>query len=83
MAVRGQSGERYLVVLPMSHAAIVPTVFTPVSWGGSLYIHEEFHPAEVVRALSEERIAFTALAPAMIQACLVRVRRCCPQGHRW
>lgn len=73
LAVRGQPGERYLVVAPMFHAGAVPTVFTPLSWGGSLYIHEEFNPAEVVRALSEERIAFTALVPAMIQACLMRV----------
>ena len=73
LVVRGEPGARCLVVLPMFHAAAVSALFAPVSWGGSLYIHEEFHPAEVVRALSEERIAFTALVPAMIQACLVRV----------
>jgi acyl-CoA synthetase (AMP-forming)/AMP-acid ligase II len=73
VAVRGQPGERYLVVVPMFHAGAILTVFTPVSWGSSLYIHEEFNPAEVVRALSEERIAFTALVPAMLQACLMRV----------
>ncbi|MBM3735529.1 MAG: AMP-binding protein [Acidobacteria bacterium] len=41
--------------------------------GGSLYIQENFVPSEVVRALSEDRIAFALLVPAMIQACLVAV----------
>jgi len=66
----GKPGERCLVVLPLFHAGVVPAAFTPVSWGGSLYIQEAFNPVEVVRALSEERIGFAALVPAMIQACL-------------
>jgi len=38
-----------------------------------LLIQEDFHPVEVVRALSEERITRTMLVPAMIQACLLMV----------
>lgn len=44
-----------------------------MSWGGALYILEQFDPAEVMRALSEERISFAAIVPAMIQACLLSV----------
>jgi acyl-CoA synthetase (AMP-forming)/AMP-acid ligase II len=38
-----------------------------------LYIQGDFMPAEVVRALHEERIVYATLVPAMIQACLVTV----------
>jgi len=73
LAHRGAMGERSLVVLPLFHAAAVPTTFSPLSWGGALYILEQFDPAEVVRALGEERISFATLVPAMIQACLLGV----------
>lgn len=73
LAHRGATGERSLAVLPFFHAATVPTTFSPLSWGGALYIVEQFDPAEVVRALSEERISFATLVPAMIQACLLAV----------
>jgi acyl-CoA synthetase (AMP-forming)/AMP-acid ligase II len=66
-------GERYLIVAPLYHAAASIAAFLSISNGATLYIHEEFVPAEVVRALSEERIAHTTLVPAMIQACLVGV----------
>ena len=41
--------------------------------GGSLFMQEDFVPAEVVRALREERIVCAVLVPAMIQACLATV----------
>jgi len=44
-----------------------------VYWGGSLYIHHEFKPGEVVRALSDEHIDVAVLVPSMIQACLLSV----------
>jgi acyl-CoA synthetase (AMP-forming)/AMP-acid ligase II len=73
LAHHGAPGERSLVVLPLFHAAILPTTFSPLSWGGTLYILERFEPTEVVRVLSEERISFATLVPAMIQACLLGV----------
>ena len=39
----------------------------------ALNILEQFDPAEVVRVLSEERISFATIVPAMIQACLLGV----------
>jgi acyl-CoA synthetase (AMP-forming)/AMP-acid ligase II len=68
-----EPGDRVLLVAPVYHAAAAVTAFGCVSRAGSLYIHSDFVPAEVVRALSEERITVTTLVPAMIQACLVMV----------
>ena len=69
----GRPGERTLIVAPLYHAAASVTTFVAVQSGGALYIQEDFVPAEVVRALSEERIAVALLVPAMIQFCLVAV----------
>jgi acyl-CoA synthetase (AMP-forming)/AMP-acid ligase II len=66
-------GERYLIVAPLYHAAAAVGSFWLVRQGATLYIHEDFAPGEVVRALSEERIVGATLVPAMIQACLVGV----------
>ncbi len=66
-------GERALIVAPMYHAAACIVSFSAISGGASLYIQEDFNPAEVVRAMDEEGIAVALLVPAMIQACLVGV----------
>jgi acyl-CoA synthetase (AMP-forming)/AMP-acid ligase II len=47
--------------------------FWIIRQGGTLYIQEDFVPAEAVRAMSEEGIVGATLVPAMIQACLVGV----------
>jgi acyl-CoA synthetase (AMP-forming)/AMP-acid ligase II len=65
--------DRVLLVAPMYHAAAAITALGSVAIGASMLIHEDFDPAAVVRALSEERITRTTLVPAMIQACLVFV----------
>ena len=67
------TGDRNLIVAPMYHAASAVTSFEVVYQGGTLVIHEDFVPSEVVRDLSEGNIAGTTLVPAMIQACLVHV----------
>jgi fatty-acyl-CoA synthase len=66
-------GEISLVVAPLFHAAVVPTTLTPLARGGSIYLQAEFRPAEVVRALDDERIGFAVLVPAMLHACLADV----------
>ncbi len=58
---------------PLYHAAAAITALGSVALGASLVIHEDFDPAAVVRALSEDGITRTTLVPAMIQACLVFV----------
>lgn len=69
-ALKWNAGERSLVVMPMFHAAIVPTAFTCLAWGGSLYIMGKFNPKEVVHVLNQERIVIATLVPAMIQECV-------------
>jgi acyl-CoA synthetase (AMP-forming)/AMP-acid ligase II len=71
--LQGYECGRWQIVAPVYHAAAAMTVFCCLYWGSSLYIMTDFDPAEVVRVLSEERIALTTLVPAMIQACLVAV----------
>jgi len=73
LEISAAPGERDLIVAPLYHAAAAISSFAVVVWGGCLYIHEEFNPVEVVRALSEEGVVVTTLVPAMIQACLVYV----------
>jgi fatty-acyl-CoA synthase len=73
LAFAGGPGDRTLVVAPLYHAAASMTSFVTVHAGGALFIQEDFVPAEVVRALSDGRIAVATLVPAMIQFCLVAV----------
>jgi acyl-CoA synthetase (AMP-forming)/AMP-acid ligase II len=72
-AVSGHGHERVLVVAPLYHAAATLISFVAVQMGDTLYLQEDFNPAEVVRALSEERIGSTLLVPAMIQFCMLAV----------
>jgi acyl-CoA synthetase (AMP-forming)/AMP-acid ligase II len=65
--------ERTQIVAPMYHAAAAGTAIGTIATGGTLYIHGDFNPVEVVAALSEQNIAHTTLVPAMIQACLFMV----------
>jgi acyl-CoA synthetase (AMP-forming)/AMP-acid ligase II len=67
------AGDRGLVVLPMFHAAIIPTVFAVVCRGGSIFVMDAFEPEAAVRVLERERISVATLVPTMLQACLVAV----------
>ncbi len=66
-------GDRLLIVAPLYHLAAAFCSFCAASRGACMYLQEEFDPFEVVRALSEEKIKWSLLVPAMIQACLVNV----------
>jgi acyl-CoA synthetase (AMP-forming)/AMP-acid ligase II len=66
-------GDRYLIVAPVYHAAAALATFWTLRQGGTLFLMEDFDPAAVVRALSEQEISAATLVPAMIQACLVMV----------
>ncbi len=70
---RREPGDYGLIVAPMYHAAGATSAFVNISTRGVLQIMEDFDPAEVVRALSEDNISHVTLVPAMIQACLVKV----------
>jgi len=73
MLLKGEPGERTLIVVPMYHAAGAVSTFVTIYWGACLLIQADFIPPEVVRALDEERVATSTLVPAMIQALLVYV----------
>ncbi len=68
-----RSGERYLIVAPLYHAAAAISAFRALAAGASLFVQEDFAPAAAVAALAEERIVVALLVPAMIQACLMAV----------
>jgi acyl-CoA synthetase (AMP-forming)/AMP-acid ligase II len=63
-------GERGLVVLPMFHAAVVPTVLAVLCRGGTIVVCDAFDPEDTVSRLERERIAIATLVPTMLQACL-------------
>jgi acyl-CoA synthetase (AMP-forming)/AMP-acid ligase II len=71
--LRLRPGDRYLIPAPMYHAAAAVACFFVMAQGGTLVIHEDFVPADVVRTLAEDGIVGATLVPAMIQACLVMV----------
>lgn len=62
--------ERSLVVLPMFHAAILPTTMAPLVHGGSIYILPRFDPLKVIEALDSEHISVATLVPTMIRSCV-------------
>jgi acyl-CoA synthetase (AMP-forming)/AMP-acid ligase II len=64
---------RFLLVLPMYHAAAGVSHKATVSVGGSVIIHRDFNPFDTVDALQKKQITNCTLVPAMIQACLVHV----------
>jgi acyl-CoA synthetase (AMP-forming)/AMP-acid ligase II len=72
-AIATPPGERSLVVAPLFHASAVPSTLTPLARGGSVYLQADFHPANVMAAIAEQRIGFAVLVPAMLQACLADV----------
>ena len=67
------SGDGYLVVAPLYHAAAGVSLFATVAQGATAVIHEDFFPDQVVAALDDGTVTAATLVPAMIQACLVMV----------
>ncbi len=72
-AIDFRAGDRVLIVAALLHVAGAFVAFSSNQRGASLYIQEEFAPAEAVRALDEDGIQCALLVPAMIQACLQAV----------
>jgi acyl-CoA synthetase (AMP-forming)/AMP-acid ligase II len=63
-------GERYLLPLPLYHAAGAMALFATTAYGGTTELQQDFDPHAFVRALSENGIAFASAVPAMLQACV-------------
>ncbi len=64
---------RFLLVLPMYHAAAGISHKVMISAGGCIFIHRDFDPVATIDGLLEHAITNCTLVPAMIQACLVHV----------
>ncbi|AZI36621.1 putative fatty-acid--CoA ligase [Caenibius tardaugens NBRC 16725] len=62
-----------LVVTPLYHAAAVWIAAFCTARGMTIHLKTDFDPVDVVNTLERERVAFTFLVPAMIQACLTQV----------
>lgn len=67
------AGDRALVVTPLYHAAAVWITAFCTARGMSIILKTDFDPVDVVETLDRERVVFTFLVPAMIQACLTSV----------
>ncbi|MFC3053166.1 long-chain-fatty-acid--CoA ligase [Kordiimonas pumila] len=67
------AGDTVLVVTPLYHAAAVWIAAFSMGRGMSIIFKTDFDPVDVVNTLDTEKVAFTFLVPAMIQACLTQV----------
>ena len=61
------------MVTPLYHAAAVWIAAFCTARGMSIILKTDFDPVDVVETLDRERVAFSFLVPAMIQACLTSV----------
>jgi len=62
--------DRFLLVLPLCHAAGIVAMLQPISGGACLVIQRSFDPDAVVSALDEADVTVTMMVPTMIRKCL-------------
>ena len=62
--------DRFLMVMPLCHAAGIITMLQAVAGRASLLVQSRFVPADVVDALDEQDVTVAMMAPTMIQTCL-------------
>ena len=73
---------RFLMCTPLSHAGAA--FFTPtVVKGGEMVVLAKFDPAEVLRAIEEQRITATMLVPSMLYALMDHRIRAPGTCRRW
>ena len=65
-----QPADRFLLIMPLFHAAGIMAMLHTIAWGASLLIQKNFEPQETVDALDKQGVTVTMLAPTMIQTCL-------------
>jgi len=71
--LRFRATDRFLMVMPLFHAAGTIVMLQAVAGGASLLIQKCFHPKDVVEALDAEDVSVAMMAPTMIQTCLTDV----------
>ena len=62
--------DRFLLIMPLFHAAGIMAMLHTISWGASLFIQKNFVPEDTVEALDDQGVSVAMLAPTMIQTCL-------------
>ncbi len=65
-----RSADRFLLVLPLCHAAGIIAMLQTISCGACLVIQRSFEPEAVVAALDEADVTLTMMVPTMIRKCL-------------
>ena len=65
--------DRFLMVMPLCHAAGIIVMLHAVAGGASLLIQTDFVPLDVVEALDAQDVTIAMMAPTMIRTCLTDV----------
>ena len=65
--------DRFLMIMPMFHAAGIMEMLHVISCGATLVIQQDFAADATVDALAEQGITATMMVPTMIQRCLAEI----------
>jgi acyl-CoA synthetase (AMP-forming)/AMP-acid ligase II len=65
--------DRFLLVLPLCHAAGIVAMLHTISCGACLVIQQDFDPDVFVSTLDEQDVTVTMMVPTMIRKCLDEV----------
>jgi acyl-CoA synthetase (AMP-forming)/AMP-acid ligase II len=68
-----QPRDRFLLIMPLFHAAGIMAMLHTISWGATLVIQKSFVPQDTVDALDKGGVTVAMMAPTMIQSCLSEV----------
>jgi acyl-CoA synthetase (AMP-forming)/AMP-acid ligase II len=66
--------DRFLVFMPLFHAAGITFPLFAIGYGTQVEIHREADPARILEALASGRISATAMVPTLMAMLLPRVR---------
>jgi acyl-CoA synthetase (AMP-forming)/AMP-acid ligase II len=64
--------DRFLCVMPLFHIGGMSLILSVLAKGGTVFVHRQFDPVQVIDALERERINMILLAPTMVQMVLER-----------
>jgi acyl-CoA synthetase (AMP-forming)/AMP-acid ligase II len=64
--------DRFLCVMPLFHIGGMSLILSVLAKGGTVFVHRQFDPVQVIDTLERERINMILLAPTMVQMVLER-----------
>lgn len=68
--LRNDSGDRWLLTLPLFHVGGLSVVWRSFAAGGSIELHGRFDAASVARSFRERTVSMASLVPTMLQRIL-------------